>query len=290
MLISFLFQHIKSECTSTYAITDRPIIFSGNFEKDSIICINSSFNFLTVLFNEWSDSVATVYLRDSKQQIQTKGPYSSEDNIGGFDFGSNSGSVEITALKSNYISFAATIFSNSTLARVISNKAKDSFNLAKASSETLLITNNQHLEYFNGAPADQHYSVKLDSEEGDILEFIYNFSEDLDNQQYSGIMSFSSIVTTEKPVVLKWHTDREIVSGYIKIKIHSDYDPKKYIRYITDDHTFVIIPYLKKGLSTLYIILIVISCILVFVLSISLLILYFGKRKNKIKIEKGSEI
>ena len=281
MLIFFFFHQIKSKCTTTFSVDQRPFIYSGNFKKNSIICINSSVKFLTVLFNEWSDSTATVYFRnlDSKD-IQIRGPYSYDDNVGGFDFGNNFGSVEVTFSDDSYISLAATIFSNTTLARVISNKAKDTFNLAQASSETLLITNNQHLEYFYGAPVTQSYNVEINSEEGDLLEFVSNFISEEENQKYYGHKSFQTDIQVSKPVVLKWHTDREIVSGYVKIKIESDFHPKKYIRYITDDRNFVIIPYLDAHLSTLAIVLIVLGCIIFVIIIISLLLCYFIKRKR----------
>lgn len=279
-------------CDYSYIVDDSPIKFAKRFMKNDLICINSSRIFLTILFNEWNNAEAKVNIISPNGNVKVEGPFFAKDNIGGFDFGKNYGSVEIQILKSTEISISANAFSNDSLARIVSNKPLDELMLAHSSNETLLITNNQHIEYFNGAPTTQNYNVSLNSEDGDLLEFVYHYTLNNETQRFCGELSFSLAVDDNKPAFIRWLTDKEEISGFVHVKVTTnDYSAKKYIRYITNDLNFLAIPYLKEPhLSSGQIVAIVFICIAVLIVGSAICIIFFLKRRKKIKIQKSDDI
>lgn len=275
-------------CKYNYVIDDTPIIENKDFKQNDIICINSSRKYLTVILNTWDDFSATAYHtpsgNPSTEEMEKSGPYTSQTSIAGFDFGETHGYVEITCNKDAPLSFSTISFSNTSLARFVSTKQKDQFILKHSGTETILIKNNQHIEYFNGAPATQHYSGTISTDIDDLLQILNNYSSNSSNS-YSGIQSFTYTASISQPIVIKWTTDKDEISGFVKIKITmDDYNPQRYVHFITNDKVFITIPYYEKSkLSTAVIAIIIISCVIALIGIVSVVIVFLLKRKKKLE-------
>jgi hypothetical protein len=83
-------------CTETFNISDTPHIFSRAAVAGEVICVNSSQPYFALLFNRWASCLVRTH-RYTRDDWLTDGPYTSDSEDWGFDFGSHpSAAVDIT--------------------------------------------------------------------------------------------------------------------------------------------------------------------------------------------------
>ena len=278
MYFNILFQ--ISMCSYSYTASSIPQIISRSLAKDEILCINVIKTYTAVILNSWKKSIVNAYHTNSSEEMIHSGPYSKINDIGGFDFANTTGSVLITAVSETTINFGIYVYNNSNGVRIISNDPDDHISLDDDSDDALLIQNNQHLEYFNSAPASQTYDIDISTEpDTDTLTFFFSNKQ---IQEYSGTLKDTVKTASGNPVVVIWRTDKKNISGHAKINIISKYHPKYYIRIVTNDDKFMPIPVFKlASMLSLEIIVIVIISVVIFIILLIIIIYLFARHSYK---------
>ena len=283
-MIKIFFQ--ISICSYSYFATTTPQIIERSLDKSETICINTSKPYTAVIFNSWKYSNVDAYYSNSTEEIIPylhSGTFSEENQVGGFDFANNTGYVIFTAISSTKINFGLYVYPPNGV-RVMSNDPSDHLSLDDSSDDALLIQNNQHLEYFNSAPTKQKYEIDISTEQDtDILSFFYS---DQTYKDYSGNCKTTVTASSDHPVVVIWKTNKETISAHAKILITSKFDPKYFVRVVTNDDKFMPIPVFKST-SLLKIIIIVIVTVVVFICLLIVIIYILARRAfHKAKMER----
>lgn len=264
-----------------------------SLKKRESICLNATIGFLAVTLNIWDDT--KVYTtRSFKGKVTEDGPYSTSDDIGGFDFGKSIGTVIIRARKSTDVSVGAFAFSKNLTFRIFSNHPDDEISFTKTDTETLPITPNQCVEYFNGSPGQQNYEVKLQytTNNGDL----YFCGQENTHMPIDNSDTVTRMVEFENPEVVEWITHDRIDSDYFYIKVKvSNYKPDKFIRFVTNGDRYTTVPSSElQILSTDQIIGLAVGCILVLVVLIVIVVFSVKcvkrRHKNQMNFEGDTDI
>ena len=353
---SSIFNSRQENSCDEYVIVDfltkNPLIYKKkNIKKGTLICINSSNIYMSIIFHSWKNFEARTlrtfykptkpvntsheafkteknpnpefYISNTKvENYQTNlnlevnesgndtniiedGPYrEDDDSIIGFYFGRNIGQIQLRALKNNAdLSFGLIIFNEMSTLRIISNNKEDTLKFTDHRNSNIYGCH-RHVQYFNGLPGSQSYSIEMSIDENeDYLNFR---NSQKCSMNYTGELSIQKQTTEEEPQILNFFTnynnkikdpsnnstkDKKL-EVYLRIEENSNFvKSKKYGRIWTSSGKYSTIPaFSYSECSVGWVILTVVLCV-VFVVALIAFIIIKKRKARYVKcndtIEEG---
>lgn len=250
MFSVFLVMSLADGCSKSYEVEPmKPLIVSETMERGSVVCINTSYPNLAFILNKGKNDYEDIIFHTNHPNKQMYGPYTDDDNLGGFFFGKSIGSVEIIFEERSKLRFGAVVYSEACKDMVISSKRNEKIQLVKKNRDTLYETGKDRTLcywYYNNKEIEYKIGIVTQADH----DFLIFARDGFANKTYSGTKSDRLKVYPKNSNMIIWESDSTIESDAVNVVIKADEEYDEYVKAaFKQDNEIFLLHFVHEGLN-----------------------------------------
>lgn len=218
-------------CNKTIIVDpSKPIVIKERFNGQGTVCINTLYPNLAIVLEYDKNDYDNIKFHTTSPLAKTYGPYEVYEEIGGFYFGKNLGSVEIEFKKEGRLNLGAIVFPEACKEMILSSKSFDEVKITNDGDKEPSTGNDRTLCYWLFSLEEIKYKINVRTQKDhDFLSFVRNGTA---NRTYSGEMKDDFTIFPSTSSYAVWESDNSVKSDSIKIYSHaSNYNYKAIKQY-----------------------------------------------------------